>query len=149
MDRRVRRKLSTSKGSGGCCCEIGLFAKRPRVFKRIEPRYTRDIAKARPLGPKTAFCPCIRHGAAPGVRRLSVYLCCTFGHRAQSKQPGATRKSESWSPQAWQQPDSIAFCFFAKQTTSVKHRCAPITMSITEVPSSLFLARGIKRKKCG
>src|ERR1700676_4139172 len=97
LDRRVRRKLSTSKGSGSCCCEIGRFEKRPCVFKRIEPRYTGDIAKARPHGPKAVFSPSIRDGASPGVRFFSVYLRCSFGPRAQSKQPGATRKSESWS----------------------------------------------------
>src|ERR1700674_5446286 len=65
LDRRVRRKRSTSKGSGSRCGEIGLFAIRPCVFKGIEPRYTGDCEGA---SPRSENC----------VLPLNSACCCTW-----------------------------------------------------------------------
>ena len=139
LDRRVRRKLSTSKGSGSRCCEIGRFGKRACVFKRIEPRYTGDCEGA---SPRSKNCALPLHSAC----------CCTWPQTSirllalhfLSPRPV---KSESLVASGMAVSRFDCFLFLRKQTRSVKHRCAPITMSITELPSSLFLARRIKKRR--
>src|ERR1700674_1037530 len=89
LDRRVRRKRSTSKGSGSRCGEIGLFAIRPCVFKGIEPRYTGDCEGASPRSencvlPLHSACCCTWHQTSrrTSIAAISLFSCFTIAlHR--------------------------------------------------------------------